>query len=134
LPGRAASFFGFYISRTQENIQPHQKVCHFSGALHRCQSHLDESRLSFSRTIKSYMYVSFAGEFSRSQIYSACQNLHKICTLYILSNMRQKKEKAEKSDSYSYQIWQLCAAMMSWVGCLLTDSGLPYTWKLREWE
>ena len=23
---------------------------------------------------------------------------------------------------------------MSWVGCLLTDSGLPDTWKLRECE
>ena len=26
------------------------------------------------------------------------------------------------------------SSMMSWVGCLLTDSGLPDTWKLREWE
>ena len=24
--------------------------------------------------------------------------------------------------------------MMSWVGCLLTDSGLPDTWNLRGWE
>ena len=31
-------------------------------------------------------------------------------------------------------MWQLCAAMMSWVGCLLTDSVLPDKWKLREWE
>ena len=30
--------------------------------------------------------------------------------------------------------WQLCAAMMSWVGCLLTDYVLSVTWKLREWE
>ena len=31
-------------------------------------------------------------------------------------------------------MWQLCAAMMSWVGFLLTDSMLPDAWKLREWE
>ena len=29
---------------------------------------------------------------------------------------------------------ELSAAMMSWVGCLLTDSTLPDKWKLREWE
>ena len=28
--------------------------------------------------------------------------------------------------------WQLYAKFMSWVGCLLTDSELPDTWKLRE--
>ena len=32
------------------------------------------------------------------------------------------------------QMWQLCTAMMSWVGCLLTDWVLPDTWKLRELE
>ena len=26
-------------------------------------------------------------------------------------------------------VWQLCAAMMSWVGCLLTDYMLPDKWK-----
>ena len=26
------------------------------------------------------------------------------------------------------------SSTMSWVGCLLTDSELPDTWKLREWE
>ena len=26
------------------------------------------------------------------------------------------------------------SSMMSWVGCLLTDSGLPDTRELREWE
>ena len=25
-------------------------------------------------------------------------------------------------------MWQLCAALMSWVGCLLTDLVLPDTW------
>ncbi len=34
-------------------------------------------------------------------------------------------------ESFHLQfLWQSCAAMMSWVGCLLTDSGLPDTWKL----
>ena len=28
----------------------------------------------------------------------------------------------------------LISAAASWVGCLLTDSVLPDTWKLREWE
>ena len=31
-------------------------------------------------------------------------------------------------------VWQLCVAMMSWVGYLLTNLVLPDTWKLREWE
>ena len=31
-------------------------------------------------------------------------------------------------------LWQLCAAMMSWVGCLPKDSVLPDKWKLGEWE
>ena len=31
-------------------------------------------------------------------------------------------------------LWQLYAAMMSWVGCLLKDAGLSDTLKLREWE
>ena len=31
-------------------------------------------------------------------------------------------------------MWQLCATMMNWVGCLLTDKVLPEKWKLREWE
>ena len=30
-----------------------------------------------------------------------------------------------KRDAF---MWQLCAAMMSWVGCLITDSGLPGTY------
>ena len=73
-----------------------EKVCHFSGVLHRCHSHLDESRLSFSRTIKSYMYVSFAGEF-RSKIL-----LVRICTksVYYLSYLKFdiKEKKSVKSD------------------------------------
>ena len=81
--------------KNSRNIEPHQKVCHFSGSLHRCQSHLDESRLNFSRTIKSYMYVSFAGEF-RSKIL-----LVRICTKSVyLSYLKFdiKEKKSVKSD------------------------------------
>ena len=38
------------------------------------------------------------------------------------------------NDVSGEQVWQLCATMMSSVGCLLTDSGLPDKLKLREWE
>ena len=32
-------------------------------------------------------------------------------------------------------LWQFCATMMSWVGCLLTDSGLPDTYmKVKRME
>ena len=33
---------------------------------------------------------------------------------------------------HEWDLWQLCAAMMSWVGCLLTYSVLPDKWKLGE--
>lgn len=81
--------------KNSRNIEPHQKVCHFSGTLHRCHSHLDESRLSFSRTIKTYMYVSFAGEF-RSEIYIL---LVRICTKYVHPiNFEIREENSNKSD------------------------------------
>ena len=31
-------------------------------------------------------------------------------------------------------MWQSCAAIMSWVGCLLTNLVLSDTWKLRGWN
>ena len=31
-------------------------------------------------------------------------------------------------------LWQFCAPMMGWVGCLLPYSVIPDEWKLKEWE
>ena len=111
----------------------------------------------FKINLKLYVYFSILNNFifgdillSRSQIFiDGCNpkdniekyvknnidNLSKMVPSYCscLHKINWKKLFLNLSKSKNL-IWQLCAAMMSWVGCLRTESVLPDTWKLREWE
>ena len=75
---------------------------------------------------------------SKQNFYMFVQNRGKLLgpqdgsiSIYIMRS-KQLRSCIFKSAYLSlWYMWHLCAAMMSWVGCLLTDSGLPDPW---SWE
>ena len=111
---------------------------HETGCRSGESSSTQKSKLSKGQPSK-WTYNEFVTCFHEFWNYESTKKIREIfhCFVFLLDRSYQNGRKINANITlYKNKtlLWQLCAAMMSWVGCLLTDWVLPGTWKLRESE